>query len=123
MKELNKLLFIFLGGGLGASLRYLISAAIQTPPSGFPISTLVINTAGCFIIGMIYPILNIGNETLKLFVVIGLIGGFTTFSAFGNETFQLLSKGQNQTALIYVILSNICGLIAVYLGNKISSIL
>ncbi len=122
MNELSKLMVVFAGGGLGASLRYIIGLCVRTPSSGFPMSTFAVNISGCLLIGLLYPLLNFGNETLKLFVLIGIIGGFTTFSALGNETFQLMSRGQNQTALVYVILSNICGLLAVYLGSKISSI-
>lgn len=86
-------------------------------------ATFWVNVSGCLAIGILYSFLNIENQTLRLLLVVGLLGGFTTFSSFGNETIQLFENGHKQTAVFYVLLSNICGLAAVYLGVKISSIL
>jgi CrcB protein len=122
MKGLSNLLFVFIGGGTGAILRYGFSLFIKISPSGFPLATFWVNVIGCFFIGLLYSFLNIENQALRLLLIVGLLGGFTTFSSFGNETMQLIEKGRHQTAFFYVILSNICGLAAVYLGTKISSI-
>jgi CrcB protein len=122
MKGLSNLLFVFIGGGIGAVLRYWFSMFIKISPSGFPLATFWVNVIGCFFIGLLYSFLNIENQALRLLLIVGLLGGFTTFSSFGNETMQLIEKGRHQTAFFYVILSNICGLAAVYLGTKISSI-
>lgn len=123
MKEISNFLLVFVGGGVGALLRYLVSSVMKTPPSGFPTSTFWVNVSGCFAIGLLYSFLNIENQTLRLLLIVGLLGGFTTFSSFGNETIQLFENGQKQTAIFYVLLSNICGLAAVYFGIKFSSIL
>jgi len=123
MKELNSLILVFIGGGIGASFRYLISLFIKNQSLGFPFSTFWVNIIGCFAIGILYSLLSYENQPLKLLFIVGLIGGFTTFSSFGYETINLYKNGQLQTALIYVILSNICGLVAVYLGVKISSLI
>lgn len=123
MKEMNNILIVFVGGGAGAVLRYIISLIIKTPAWGFPTATFWINVSGCFVIGLLYSALNIENQTLKLLLIVGFLGGFTTFSSFGNETIQLFEEGQYHTAIFYVILSNLCGLAAVYLGIKISSLL
>lgn len=123
MKEISNFLLVFIGGGVGALLRYLVSSVIKTSPSGFPAATFWVNVSGCFAIGLLYSFLNIENQTLRLLLIVGLLGGFTTFSSFGNETIQLFENGQKQTAIFYVLLSNIFGLAAVYFGIKISSIL
>ncbi len=123
MKGLSNFLLIFIGGGAGAVLRYGASILVKISPSGFPLATFWVNVIGCFFIGLLYSFLNIENQTLRLLLIVGLLGGFTTFSSFGNETIQLIEKGRHQTAIFYVILSNICGLAAVYLGTKISSII
>lgn len=122
MKITSNLIFIFIGGGTGALLRYGFSQLIKVSPTGFPLATFWVNVIGCFFIGLLYSFLTLENQSLRLLLIVGLLGGFTTFSSFGNETIQLIEKGRNQTAFFYVILSNICGLAAVYLGIKISSI-
>ncbi len=122
MKVISNIILVFIGGGVVSMLRYLISLMIPNSSSGFPLSTFWVNISGCFLIGLFYSFLSVDNQTFKLLLIIGLLGGFTTFSSFGNETIQLIEKGSHQTAFFYVILSNIFGLVAVYLGTKISSI-
>ncbi|MED0708848.1 fluoride efflux transporter CrcB [Aneurinibacillus aneurinilyticus] len=118
-------LFIGFGGMLGAVLRYGIGAwpGIQTE-TGFPLPTLLINLAGCFILAFFYTI------TLKRFTIhphfrtsfgTGFIGSFTTFSTFGYETLELLQSGQYGLAVTYIAFSLIGGyflaLAGVVLGN------
>jgi len=122
MKNTINILLVFAGGGIGASFRYLLFLLTKNPSNGFPLTTFVINVLGCFIIGLIYHFSWMENSQLKIFLMVGVLGGFTTFSSFGLETFQLLVNAKYQTAIFYVILSNICGLAAVYAGIKISSI-
>ena len=119
----NNFLLVIVGGGTGALLRYIISLVIKNPCSGFPLSTFLINIIGCFFIGILYTIIDSQNQNLKLMLVVGLLGGFTTFSSFGMETMELFNNGHVSTAIFYVILSNICGLAAVYLGIKSSVLL
>ena len=118
---------VVIGGGLGSFLRFAVGAWVlhHHPAAKFPWATLGVNWGGCLLIGLVYGWVE--NRTmlgvpLRYFLMTGLLGGFTTFSSFGNESMQLIEKGRHQTAFFYVILSNICGLAAVYLGTKISSI-
>ncbi len=117
---LNNALLVIAGGGAGALLRYIISLTIKNSSSGFPLSTFLINVSGCFLIGILYSVLGTQHQNLKLLLIVGLLGGFTTFSSFGVETIQLFNNGHYSTAIFYVLLSNICGIAAVYSGIKIS---
>lgn len=120
MKNLSNFLPVLIGGGTGAVIRYLISLFVKSPQSGFPLATFIINVSGCFAIGVLYSALGAYQYNLKLFLMVGLLGGFTTFSAFGLETIGLLNNRHYFTAVFYVFLSNISALAAVYLGIKIS---
>ena len=123
MPGMNNLLVVFIGGGIGSLGRYLISQVIKTGSNGFPFTTFWVNITGCFAIGILYSIFSQQNQTLRIFFTVGLLGGYTTFSSFGLETIGLFQRGQYQTGFFYVILSNIFGLIAVYFGTKVSSLL
>lgn len=107
------------GGGVGSGLRFLAGQTIPQPNSGFPLSTFMVNVAGCFLIGCLSSVLAAENHTWRLFLLVGILGGFTTFSSFGNESLHLFETGQFQTGILYIFLSNLCGLSAVYLGNRI----
>jgi len=93
------------GGGVGSALRFLVSHYIGQSSNGFPASTLVVNFAGCFVLGCIsgYSIrANVSNSVLLLLGT-GLCGGFTTMSAFSIEMLNLLRTGHVDTALLYVM--------------------
>ena len=111
-----------MGGGLGAILRYLLSGVVQNNSKGvlFPLGTLAVNVVGCFAIGFLSGLVETRSafspET-RLFIFIGLLGGFTTFSTFGNETFNLLLGGENLLALVNLGASITAGLVAVWLGR------
>ena len=112
-------LLVALGGAIGACLRYGTGLLIVKPYSFFPWATWIINLVGCFLAGIFfafsqrYPILQ--NET-RLFVMVGIFGGFTTFSSFGLETFQLLRQGQAMLAFTYSISSILVGVIFLAIG-------
>lgn len=109
------------GGAIGAVLRYLIGLIPVDPENGFPIKTFFINIAGCFLIGIIAALAekhSLSPEAV-VFIKVGICGGFTTFSSFALETEGLLAGGRSWTALLYVILSLICGVLAVLLAEKI----
>lgn len=110
------------GGFVGAVLRWLIGLIPVEMKSGFPIKTLAVNIIGCFVIGAVtalaakyFP----DNTRLALFLKTGICGGFTTFSTFALETEGLLEKGEKAAAIIYIIASLVCGIFAVFLGQKV----
>ncbi|MDO4662439.1 MAG: fluoride efflux transporter CrcB [Tissierellia bacterium] len=110
------------GGFLGSVLRYLIGLFNVNSKTGFPIKTFIINIIGAFIIGIVASVAskNTISPKLELFLKVGICGGFTTFSSFALETQNLLQKGFKITALSYVVLSILFGVLAVYLAEKIA---
>ncbi len=111
-----------IGGFIGAVCRYLIGFIPINEKCDFPIKTLIINIIGSFIIGIIVALAvhkNSLNPKIILFIKVGICGGFTTFSSFVLETEDLISKGKVYFALLYIALSIIAGLLAVYLGQEI----
>ncbi|MFA6989736.1 MAG: fluoride efflux transporter CrcB [Candidatus Gastranaerophilaceae bacterium] len=110
---------VFLGGSLGASLRYLISLIAHNYGWSYQ-GTFIINIVGCLFLGFVTYIAlqkeKTFNSNLKLFLTTGVAGGFTTFSTFSYEAFTLIKSGQIITGLIYMLLSCIIGLIATLFG-------
>lgn len=117
-------LLVMLGGGIGALARYGISLLLSAKYTGvFPIATLSVNLTGCLAIGIIASVgekLGI-NETAKLLLITGLLGGFTTFSSFGLETLSLWKAGHTYTAMLYVLISNVGGIMLAFAGYKLFS--
>jgi CrcB protein len=118
-----KLLF-FIGSGsfLGGVFRYVLSLLIQQKNTTcFPLSTFFVNIFGCFFIGLVYSWSVKGqiSEDMRLFLATGILGGFTTFSAFSYETMSLLRQGQTNIAVLYIVASIIIGICATLLGFKL----
>ena len=115
-----KCLIVGAGGAIGAIGRYLIGFLPMNPENGFPVKTFLINVIGCFIIGIIAALAdkNAVNPNLVLLIKVGICGGFTTFSSFALETEGLIAKGSTGVALMYVILSLVCGVLAVFAAEK-----
>jgi CrcB protein len=115
-----KWLLLFLGGGVGASLRFALAAWVdQRAGVAFPWGTLAVNAAGCFAIGVLATVADehrLLTPALRLFLVAGLLGGFTTFSTFGLETWQLVADRHLVAALFNVFASVALGLLGVVLG-------
>jgi len=111
---MTKLLLIFLGGGTGSCLRYLLTYLFHTP-----FATFTANIIGCFLIGMLSSM--ISNAEWKLLLVTGFCGGFTTFSTFSNETTAMLRSGDTLQAVCYIAASVIFGIIATIAGVWLSS--
>ena len=116
---MKQLLYVFIGGGIGSVLRYLISFVFKKNSYNFPWSTFIVNMIGCFLIGLIFGYLN-RNEYVKdpltNILVIGFCGGFTTFSTFASENFQLFKSEYFFTLFLYITLSVIIGISLVILG-------
>ncbi|MDA7705383.1 fluoride efflux transporter CrcB [Rickettsiales bacterium] len=116
--------FIAIGGALGSILRYVLSNYIQFYiKSPFPFATISVNIIGSFLIGICYYLSknndfynNFFSENLKLFLIIGIFGGFTTFSTFSLDFFKLMEQEQFLLAAGYVFLSVFLSLIAVFAG-------
>lgn len=106
------------GGALGAVARYLAGmAALRLLGGGFPWGTLFVNVAGSFLIGLAMALLEArGTTRATPFLVTGILGGFTTFSAFSLETAALVGRGATGPAALYVLLSVALSLAAVTLG-------
>ena len=113
-------LLLLAGGGLGAVLRFAIALWVDERLGvHFPWGTLAVNVAGCFGIGVVATLADehtLVTPALRLFLVTGLLGGFTTFSAFGMETWQLIEDGHALAALANAAGSVIAGLAAVVAG-------
>jgi CrcB protein len=110
---------ISLGAALGANARYWLGLWVSDKlGAGFPWGTFFVNMTGCFLIGL-YLALAIRfawSPGWRLFVVIGLLGGYTTFSSFGYEAYALLVQGSYSRAMAYAFGSTVLGLLGVWLG-------
>lgn len=112
-------LSVVVGGGIGAALRYLLSGVIQKHTgSTFPYGTLIVNLIGAFIIGFTWELFQniIIPNNAKLFLFMGFLGAFTTFSTFNLETMNMLRDKDVVLALLNILGSNILCLILVFLG-------
>ena len=114
-------LFVGLGGAVGAMLRYAIS--LIPYKGGFPLLTFVTNILGALIIVFIvgYASKRNVNDSLMLFLKTGLCGGFTTFSTFSLEAYNLFVSGSKILAVCYAVLSAVCCIIGVWLGITLST--
>ena len=116
-------LLIALFGAFGTIARFSV---MQITPkifqSTFPIGTLVVNLLGCFLIGLFSGILNTKfisiDENFKNYITIGFLGGFTTFSSFSQDFFNLVNNSNYLLAFIYIFISVFFGLLMFYLGDK-----
>ena len=118
----KEIVAVFVGGGIGSIIRYLISKISFFSFNSFPYSTFISNIIGCFILGLAltYFMKNDSqNSTIFIFIAVGFCGGFTTFSTFSSEGLELLNNGNLITFIVYTFTSIFLGIIAVYLGASI----
>ncbi|HEY3369493.1 MAG TPA: fluoride efflux transporter CrcB [Prolixibacteraceae bacterium] len=118
---LKSILIIGLGGFIGTVARFLISRYFQmTVSSVFPWGTFIVNIVGCLLIGLIYGISEKGDvlsPDVRLFLTVGICGGFTTFSTFSNDSFLLMRDQEWLRFALYTSLSVFAGLMAVFAGR------
>ncbi|MCE2612754.1 fluoride efflux transporter CrcB [Flavobacteriaceae bacterium D16] len=117
---------VFLGGGIGSCLRYLISKSLNPLFSNFFLGTFLVNVIGCLLIGIILGYAIKGallSQNHVLLLATGFCGGFTTFSAFAYENHNLLKAGDYLNISLYTLGSIILGVLAVFLGLWISKLL
>ncbi|HEX3251969.1 MAG TPA: fluoride efflux transporter CrcB [Pyrinomonadaceae bacterium] len=114
-------------GFFGTLLRYWLSGVIaRRYGETFPYGTLAVNLAGCFVIGFLFYLFYdraLAGPTLRTTVFIGLLGGFTTFSSYGLQTFTLLRDGEVFLALVNVVASNVIGLALVWVGYSLAKVI
>lgn len=114
-------LAVGLGGLLGSICRYLLGLIPLKNPSEFPFITLVINVLGAFVLSVVATLAakNSISPRSILFLKVGLCGGFTTFSTFAYESAKLLSSGSTGTGILYMCLSAVLGVLAVFAGSML----
>ena len=123
---MKSLLLVALGGALGSMTRFKLSGWVlhHTANWRFPAGTLTVNLLGCFIAGLLAGMAvkqEIFTPEARLFLFTGLLGGFTTFSAFGLETLLLLKRGEAGVAFANVAISVVIGLQVAWLGYEVSA--
>src|SRR3990167_9668610 len=121
---MKQIFWVSMGGCLGVLVRYKLGGLIlhHTADWKFPLSTFVVNVSGCLVAGILAGLVekhHLFSSDLRLFLFTGLLGGFTTFSAFGLETLYLLQRQEIWAAIVNVSLSVVFGLLALWLGVRI----
>lgn len=125
---MKQALLVGLGGAIGSIARYLLGASLlhRFPHLKFPLGTFTVNFLGCLLIGLIAGYAERRENfspDIRLFLMTGLCGGFTTFSAFAHENLNLLRRGDSSLAFAYIAASVLLGLAATWLGAKCVSTL
>jgi CrcB protein len=120
------MLLVALGGAIGSVARFKMSGWVlhATPNWRFPASTLAVNVIGCLIAGLLAGMAvkqDFFTPEARVFLFTGLLGGFTTFSAFGLETLLLLKRGETGVAIANVIVSIVVGLLVAWLGYEVTA--
>jgi CrcB protein len=118
-----KVLLVALGGAMGALLRYAMSGFTSRYLDGvFPCGTLMVNLVGCFVIGFLWQLFEmvVVSPNVRTFILIGILGAFTTFSTYGLESFNLIREGEFGFAVLNVLMSNVVGIMLVFCGFVVS---
>ncbi|NDV45858.1 fluoride efflux transporter CrcB [Paludibacter sp. 221] len=117
---IRAIILVGIGGGVGSILRYLTNVVVEKYfHSHFPLATFIVNMIGSFLIGLIFGLFikqGLVNQDLKHLLIAGFCGGFTTFSAFALENFNLFHSGQPMLAFAYIAASVVLSLFFVWLG-------
>jgi len=129
---MNRYLIVMLGAALGGLARYVAGTAVlqrfttRFPENVFPLGTLVVNVTGCFLIGILMTLFiarGDANPNLRLLLVTGFLGGYTTFSSFAWESFEAVDKEEVWVGLANIVLSVVLGYLAVWFGNWVVRVL
>ena len=122
-----QILVVGAGGFVGAVARYTVSGWVhRVSDTALPVGTLVVNLVGCLIIGALMAWVEVRealSPSTRLFLTIGLLGSFTTFSTLGYETYEMLRSGELRQALLYIVGSAVLGLFAVAAGRGLVRVL
>lgn len=130
MHTATSFLIVFLGSGAGGVLRHAAGLAFTkvAPAASFPFATLTVNITGCFVMGLLLghwallsPQPAAPREELRVLVLVGVLGGYTTFSSFGRDFLALLRSGEPTHAALYVLLSVALSLVAVLAGHTLGA--
>lgn len=114
---MNPFLQVALGGAIGSVARYGVSRIMPLHGPGFPVATLAVNISGSFVMGLLAALLAYrGGQSWAPFLLTGILGGYTTFSAFSLDALTLWERGQGVAAMLYVIVSVAASLLAVLAG-------
>ncbi len=119
---IKAILLVGSGSFIGGAARYFVSTLMKDTGSGFPLGTLTVNLAGCFLIGMLYGLFarfSTTDSSWCLLLTTGLCGGFTTFSTFANESLKMLQSGNTWGFIGYVAVSVVVGVALTALGYMI----
>lgn len=124
---MGKLFLIGLAGFVGTLGRYGLSGGIaKRYGETFPLGTLAVNLIGCFLVGLLFYLMQerfLVNQNVRTIILIGLLGGFTTFSSLGLQTFTLLQDGEVGLAAVNLGASNLIGLLMVWVGYTLAKVL
>lgn len=119
-ETLQSYILVFAGGGIGAALRYWLSGVVhERLGSAFPYGTLAVNILGCFVIGIVMASMQerfLAHPSLRVFLTIGILGGFTTFSSFSYETIAMLKDGEFFYSSVNILASLVCCIAGTWLG-------
>src|SRR5882757_81132 len=123
---MNMILLVAIGGAVGSIARYLMASSIQTATGWeFPIGTVLVNILGCFLIGILYVLLVARPDPrheLRALLMVGVMGGFTTFSSFSLETVTMATNGNYTGATLNVVISVAACLVGTVLGVTLARI-
>jgi len=125
MHEIVLALVVFLGAGIGGTLRHIANRLLPLLlPGAFPMTTFIVNILGCFVMGVIAAAFALrgadASQTWRLFLTTGILGGFTTFSAFSLEFAVIWERGEPAMAVLYAGLTLVLTLVGVFAGMMVT---